>query len=136
MCDCGSLGDALVQRSFPQKLASLATPSSSSPAFALAAAGAPDSSRSVAPDPSQSHDPRAMDYVGVYYTLLELAMALRHVHARRLVHRDVKPANLLLKASPGDPRGWTCKLAGGYKEQEGKWCHSTPANYRSDARTS
>ncbi len=121
MCDCGSLVDMLV----PRRLASPATPSSSSPAVSLAA-GAPDSSRSAAPDPSQSHEPWATDYVGVYYTLLELAMALRHMHARRLAHRDVKPANRLLKASPGDPRGWTCKLAGGYKEQEGKWCHSTP----------
>ncbi|GIL91975.1 hypothetical protein Vretifemale_19654 [Volvox reticuliferus] len=24
---------------------------------------------------------------------------------------DLKPGNILLKSSPGDPRGWTCKLA-------------------------
>ncbi len=24
---------------------------------------------------------------------------------------DLKPANILIKSSPGDPRGWTCKLA-------------------------
>ncbi|KAG2428699.1 hypothetical protein HXX76_011404 [Chlamydomonas incerta] len=46
----------------------------------------------------------------VYMTLLEVALALRHMHSMQLVHCDVKPANVLLKSSASDPRGFTCKL--------------------------
>ncbi|GIL97155.1 hypothetical protein Vretimale_2885, partial [Volvox reticuliferus] len=46
----------------------------------------------------------------IYLTLLEVALALRHMHAMQLVHCDVKPANVLLKSSASDPRGFTCKL--------------------------
>lgn len=48
--------------------------------------------------------------LAVLTTLLELALALRHLHSLQLVHADVKPANVLLKASPSDPRGFTAKL--------------------------
>ncbi|GFR52243.1 hypothetical protein Agub_g14777, partial [Astrephomene gubernaculifera] len=44
-------------------------------------------------------------------TLLEVALALRHLHARNLAHCDLKPANVLLKSSRRDSRGFTCKLA-------------------------
>ncbi|KAG2484644.1 hypothetical protein HYH03_016597 [Edaphochlamys debaryana] len=47
----------------------------------------------------------------VYLTLLEVAMALRHLHALNLVHCDVKPANVLLRSSASDPRGFTTKLS-------------------------
>eukprot|EP00198_Chlamydomonas_reinhardtii_P004226 XP_001693562.1 predicted protein [Chlamydomonas reinhardtii] len=47
----------------------------------------------------------------VYLVVLEVALALRHMHSRRVVHRDVKPGNVLVKGCAGDPRGWTCKLA-------------------------
>ncbi|GIL68261.1 hypothetical protein Vafri_21518 [Volvox africanus] len=46
----------------------------------------------------------------IYLTLLEVALALRHLHSRHLAHCDVKAANVLLKSSPSDPRGFTCKL--------------------------
>ncbi|GLI59315.1 hypothetical protein VaNZ11_001169, partial [Volvox africanus] len=46
----------------------------------------------------------------IYLTLLEVALALRHMHTMQLVHCDVKPANVLLKSSASDPRGFTCKL--------------------------
>ncbi|KAG2497557.1 hypothetical protein HYH03_004304 [Edaphochlamys debaryana] len=49
-------------------------------------------------------------WLGVYLTLLDIAMALRYLHSRRLVHRDVKPAKCLLVSCASDPRGWTCKL--------------------------
>ncbi|GLI59316.1 hypothetical protein VaNZ11_001170 [Volvox africanus] len=46
----------------------------------------------------------------IYLTLLEVALALRHLHSRHLAHCDVKAANVLLKSSLSDPRGFTCKL--------------------------
>ncbi|PNH09043.1 putative tyrosine-protein kinase [Tetrabaena socialis] len=48
---------------------------------------------------------------GAFRHLLEVALALRYLHGRRLVHCDVKAANVLLKSSSRDPRGWTCKLS-------------------------
>ncbi len=47
----------------------------------------------------------------VYATLLEIALALRHMHSLALVHCDLKPQNVLLKSSPRDPRGFTAKLS-------------------------
>ncbi|KAG2491831.1 hypothetical protein HYH03_009788 [Edaphochlamys debaryana] len=49
--------------------------------------------------------------VPLYTSLLEVALALRYLHSRRLVHCDVKAGNVLLKSSTRDPRGWTCKLS-------------------------
>ncbi|KAG2496458.1 hypothetical protein HYH03_005681 [Edaphochlamys debaryana] len=46
----------------------------------------------------------------VYLTLMEVALALRHLHSMNLVHCDVKPANVLLRSSATDPRGFTAKL--------------------------
>ena len=53
----------------------------------------------------------------VYLTLLEVALALRHLHSMNLVHCDVKPANVLLRSSATDPRGFTAKLT-----DFGGWC--------------
>ncbi|KXZ41657.1 hypothetical protein GPECTOR_338g71 [Gonium pectorale] len=49
--------------------------------------------------------------VPLYTSLLEVALALRYLHSRGLVHCDVKAANVLLKGSARDPRGWNCKLS-------------------------
>jgi hypothetical protein len=40
----------------------------------------------------------------ILHTLLEVAVALRHVHGLQLAHCDVKPANVLLKTSATDQR--------------------------------
>ncbi|GLC66944.1 hypothetical protein PLESTF_000494600 [Pleodorina starrii] len=47
----------------------------------------------------------------VYSTLLEVSLALRHMHGLHMVHCDLKPQNVLLKSSPRDPRGFTAKLS-------------------------
>ncbi len=58
------------------------------------------------PAPPPGPSPQA-----VYCTLLEVALALRHMHGLHMVHCDLKPQNVLLKSSPRDPRGFTAKLS-------------------------
>ncbi|GLI59525.1 hypothetical protein VaNZ11_001411 [Volvox africanus] len=52
-----------------------------------------------------------LDLTSMYICLLEVALALRHMHSLALVHCDLKPSNVLLRSHPRDPRGWTCKLS-------------------------
>ncbi|GLC33198.1 hypothetical protein PLESTM_000035000 [Pleodorina starrii] len=51
------------------------------------------------------------NYKAIYTTLLEVALALRHLASMAVTHCDVKPANILLRSSPRDARGFTAKLA-------------------------
>ncbi|GIL80638.1 hypothetical protein Vretifemale_9974, partial [Volvox reticuliferus] len=85
LCDSGSLASKLEERSFPRVY--------------------------IREEEGRTRGARVLDMVGIYLTVLEVASALRYLHARRLLHRDIKSANILLRSSPTDPRGWTCKLA-------------------------
>ncbi|KAG2483196.1 hypothetical protein HYH03_017931 [Edaphochlamys debaryana] len=96
-CDMGSLADAIDSGMFVKaaRRAAASNPANQKtqrhPLASAAAAGTP-----------------AMR--AVYLTLLEVALALRHLHSMNLVHCDVKPANVLLRSSATDPRGFTAKL--------------------------
>ncbi|KAG2486406.1 hypothetical protein HYH03_014982 [Edaphochlamys debaryana] len=104
-CDMGSLADSidsgLFTKAARRAAASARANSSSSTGGGVPSAVALATAMSTAGTPIL----RAM-----YLTLLEVALALRHLHALNLVHGDVKPANVLLRSSATDPRGFTAKL--------------------------
>ncbi|KAG2486367.1 hypothetical protein HYH03_014948 [Edaphochlamys debaryana] len=102
-CDMGSLADAIDSGLFYQ-------------AARRAAAVARAQRPATGGHPSHVAQAAAMSTAGTpalraaYLTLLEVALALRHLHSLNLVHCDVKPANVLLRSSATDPRGFTAKL--------------------------
>jgi serine/threonine protein kinase len=48
--------------------------------------------------------------VGIYKALLDTASGLDYLHSIGVVHGDLKTANVLLKGSAKDPRGFMCKI--------------------------
>jgi len=49
--------------------------------------------------------------VGIYKALLDTASGLDYLHSIGVVHGDLKTANVLLKGSAKDPRGFKCLIA-------------------------
>ncbi|GLC44291.1 hypothetical protein PLESTB_000761600 [Pleodorina starrii] len=126
-CDLGSLADALDNGMFKKAIiaAAQAAPAPASNSARPAAAGARPSNGQVSGG-GGGNGGFSFSSVGsvsgggigggaamraIYLTLLEVALALRHLHSMNLVHCDVKVANVLLKSSASDPRGFTCKLS-------------------------
>ncbi|KAG2448079.1 hypothetical protein HYH02_007104 [Chlamydomonas schloesseri] len=87
-CDAGSLCEAIMDRVFFRQL------------------------KPTDPEDARRGKPvLAICLRSVYATLLEVALALRHMHSLHLVHCDLKPQNVLLKSNPRDSRGFTAKLS-------------------------
>ncbi|KAG2431667.1 hypothetical protein HYH02_013244 [Chlamydomonas schloesseri] len=86
-CDAGSLCEAIVRRVFLRQL------------------------KPTDPNARPAKPQMAICMRSVFATLLEVALALRHMHSLHLVHCDLKPQNVLLKSNPRDLRGFTAKLS-------------------------
>ncbi|GIL71422.1 hypothetical protein Vretifemale_1980 [Volvox reticuliferus] len=113
-CDMGSLADCIDTGGFTKAARAAAATllrqqqqqQQQQPASAWGPRGS--SSGSVTSSVAATAGSPAM--CAVYLTLVEVALALRHLHSMKLVHCDVKPANVLLRSSATDPRGFTAKL--------------------------
>ena len=47
---------------------------------------------------------------GVYRCLIDVAAGMDYLHSLGVINGDLKPANILLKSTDADPRGFTCKV--------------------------
>lgn len=47
----------------------------------------------------------------IYKSLIDVATGMHYLHAMGIVHGDLKPANVLLKSTVTDIRGFICKCA-------------------------
>ncbi|KAG2490452.1 hypothetical protein HYH03_011088 [Edaphochlamys debaryana] len=114
-CNLGSLADALDSGHFREAIVRAATaaqPRARRVGSASSLANMADiSARGGTPSQTVAQRTGGYAMTTIYLTLLEVALALRHLHGRNLVHNDVKAANVLLKSSASDSRGFTCKLA-------------------------
>lgn len=52
-----------------------------------------------------------VDLAAVLDTAIDVARAMEHLHAQHIVHSDLKPRNILMKANPTSRRGFIAKVA-------------------------
>jgi serine/threonine protein kinase len=55
--------------------------------------------------------PLPASQIGIYKALLDNASGLDYLHSLGVVHGDLKSANVLLKGSARDSRGFSCKIS-------------------------
>eukprot|EP00798_Chlamydomonas_sp_ICE-L_P005663 gene5663-8988_t len=104
-CDLGNLSTALKSHVFHQrgddcKLLDLLANAASR--------GMPDLFTPESANPGV--DP-VINMTSLTLTLIEIASAMGELHKMGVVHCDLKPANVLLKSSNNDPRGFTAKVS-------------------------
>ncbi|KAK9828952.1 hypothetical protein WJX72_003004 [[Myrmecia] bisecta] len=58
-----------------------------------------------------SHNVGLPDMASIYRCLLDIAGGMDYLHSVSILHGDLKTANVLLKSSNDDTRGYICKLA-------------------------
>ena len=46
----------------------------------------------------------------VYRCLIDVAAGMDYLHSLGVINGDLKPANILLKSTDADPRGFSCKV--------------------------
>src|SRR5579863_4617274 len=56
----------------------------------------------------EQHGAQALDLVYVIRLAINLATALAHIHQRGLIHKDVKPENVLVALEPSGDAGHVC----------------------------
>ena len=46
----------------------------------------------------------------IYRCLIDVAAGMDYLHSLGVINGDLKPANILLKSTDADPRGFSCKV--------------------------
>ncbi|GIL83127.1 hypothetical protein Vretimale_11467 [Volvox reticuliferus] len=118
-CDLGNLSNALKNNIFLIP----------NPVIA-AAAGAGDGAAAAELAERARQQPMKVNMRTLLLTLIEIASACGYLHRMGVVHCDIKPANVLLKSSNIDFRGFTAKVSdfGLSRVEDDDTCASFPFN--------
>jgi len=60
---------------------------------------------------ARAFDNASFTQVNIYKSLQDIAAGMDYLHTVGVLHGDLKGANVLLKSTATDPRGFMCKLA-------------------------
>ncbi|KAG2493311.1 hypothetical protein HYH03_008446 [Edaphochlamys debaryana] len=82
---------------------------SAAASFAVSGASAAATPRAAA-GPAASVGPSA-PLLHVLLTALDVASGMAYLHGHSVLHGDLKPSNILLRSSAGDPRGFVAKVS-------------------------